>query len=277
MHVIGAHGDPVTLQGAGGKRVVLEGDFAMQVSGHRICIGAYDEGQHVPCPTQEIVTQDIVCRGCSGLENPECVFEPKCQNDPSQCACLQSFAGVEHVVYMAFHGLLPKIGLTQAWRTSRRLTEQGADLYFVIQGGLDRPGARSLERSLSMQLGIPEFRTHRDLFAQYLRPLPWDAMRRRAEDWHARLTTTHQPGPVREIRDYSVALPLPAPPNLRQAHGPHQGRWLGAKGNHVFFVDTDTPLATQTVKVSALRRMDLVGRLIRFEPDASLPAAAHGG
>lgn len=237
----------------------LTGAFQWVLSGHRTCIGTVHDGEHVPCPAQELVSQDLVCRACSGLEDPACVFEPKCRSNPAACTCLQSFHGVDHSVYVAFHGVLAKVGMTQTWRLGRRLREQGADAYFVVQSGLDRPGARDLEDRLTMQHGLAQYRTHRDTLPALARQVPRDAIRARAVEWQERLGCG---GHLTEISDHPLAQPLPATPYLEQAHGKHAGTWVGAKGNYVIYRATPGPgrLPLDRPRFVAVRRMDLVGR-----------------
>jgi hypothetical protein len=273
-HIVGVQDDApgampqVLAQVQGGVRAIALVDaFDWRLSGDRHCIGQWIDGKHVPCPTMELVTQDHVCRACSGLEHPECVFEPLCQNDPKACLCLATFAGVEHVVYLAFHGILPKVGLTQAWRVERRLREQGADAYFVLQRGLDRPTARLVEKQVSFRHNVPEFRTHKQTFAALTRPVAWEAIHERAAAWREKLAADFEPGPTQTIERTALPVPLPSTPRLLQAYGHHAGRWLGAKGNHLFYAQRPGPHQLSTgMAVAALRRSDLLGRALVIGP-----------
>ncbi len=190
--------------------------------------------------------------------------------DPAACACLASFKGVEHVVYLAFHGILPKVGMTQAWRVARRLREQGADAYFVVRGGLDRPGARLFEKQLHALHRVPEHRNHHETLPQMARPVPWPVVLERAAAWRERLAE-HAPGPIITIEDHPIAQPLAARPRRVVAWGPHAGTWLGAKGNHLFFEEADRPgrLELGVPRVAALKRGDLLGRRVVVEPARS--------
>ncbi len=243
------------------QRVPLAAGFDWRLSGDRHCVGDWDDGQRVPCPTHELVTDDYVCRACSGLEHPECVFEPLCQDDPKSCVCLATFGGVEHVVYLAFHGILPKVGLTQARRVGRRLREQGADAYFVIRSGLDRPTARVVEKQISFRHNVPEFRSHKETFGALARPVAWEAIMDRAAAWQDKLRADDAVGDIVRITDHNLAAPLPSTPRLLQAYGEHAGTWLASKGNHVFYAERVGPNRLETgTPVAALRRSDLLGR-----------------
>lgn len=245
-----------------------EGAFAWHVGGPRICVGRWHEGRHVPCPQGVWVGADARCAACSGLEHPECVFEPLCRNDPASCACATSFRGVEHVVYCAFHGTLPKVGMTQARRVTARLREQGADLWFVVARGLDRAGARALERAVSAIDGVPEYRSHRETLPQMARPVDWDVVESRAHALAQRLASRHPVDPtLHRIDDHPVRQPLPGRPRRIEAHGTHRGTWLGMKGNHLFYAVAPGPfrLDAGAPPVAAVKRTELVGRFLTVE------------
>lgn len=269
-HIVGAG------EGAGVPRLWLErdgetqalplvGDFHVHVGGPRLCVGRWSDGRLVPCPQGALVAGEARCGPCTGLEHPECVFEPLCRNDPSGCACARSFRGVEHVVYCAFHGTLPKVGMTQARRVGARLREQGADLYFVVARGIDRAGARALERAVSAVDGVPEHRSHRETLPQLARPVDWSAVEARARALAARLAARHPvDATLHRIDDHPVRQPLPARPRRVQPHGRHRGTWLGMKGNHLFYQEPPGPgrLDAGTGPVAAVKRSDLVGRFV---------------
>jgi hypothetical protein len=247
------------------QAVSLTGPMSLRFRGPRQCTGSWEGGRRVPCPTDAVVGDQSQCGPCSGLEHPECVFEPICQGDASKCHCVTSFAGVEHVVYCAFHGTLAKIGMTQARRVRARLREQGADLYFVVARGLDRGAARNLERSLGMLYGIPEFRTHRETLPQLSRPVPWDIVERRALELQDRMRARHDVEPeLVRIEDHPVEQPLPAAPRRVALHGLHEGTWLGGKGNNLFYAEAARrgTLDVGQVRVSAIKRADVVGHLL---------------
>jgi len=272
-HILGVgerDGVPVMLTAGPGTRQAtvrrLEGPFALRFGGPRLCTGRWQDGLRVPCPDQAAVGAQPTCLPCSGLDHPECVFEPMCQNAPDACLCLRSFHGVEHLVYVAFHGVLPKVGMTQARRVEARLREQGADAYLVVARGLDRPGARQLERAIAFLHGIPEHRSHRETLPQLARPVPWDTIAQRAEALAARLGRDQPVEPVlHRVAGHAVAQPLPGRPRRVATHGVHKGTWLGAKGNHLFYAQAPGPgrLDAGTPAVAAVKRSDLIGHFVR--------------
>lgn len=247
----------------------LQGEVALRISGPRVCVGSWAEGRRVPCPAQAQVGDQSQCVPCSGLEHPECVFEPLCQADASACLCAATFRGVEHLVYCAFYGTLPKVGMTQARRVERRLREQGADLYFVVSRGHDRAAARALERAIGHLYRIPEFRSHREVLPQLARPVPWEIVERRAQELRERLEARFATEPVlHRVTDYPVSQPLPSRPHRIPVHGAHRGTWLGGKGNHLFYAEAPRAgrLDLATSPVAAIKRADLVGHFVRPLP-----------
>jgi hypothetical protein len=209
------------------------------------------------------VAEESTCLPCSGLEAPDCVYEPRCQAAPETCRC--PFGPIPHVVYAAFYGILPKVGMTQAWRLDTRLREQGADAYFVVAQKPDRATARITERQVAFLYRIPEWRTPREVLPQLVRPVPWADVESRAEALRARLADRFGPGGATvRIEDHPVRQPLPGAPRRVQPYGPHAGTWLGSKGQNLFYAEAPRPgrLAVGAAPVAALKRSDLPGRTL---------------
>ena len=277
MHVLGVHaaaGGVHALAVDDGAQDVrhlhLAGDFAWRVHPVRRCVGQFDASfRHVPCPTDEPVSVHRQCKPCSGLDEPECIFEPRCQDDPAACTCLTTFKGVPHVVYLAFHGTLPKVGMTLKRRVARRLWEQGADAYFVIQETADRPSARSIEKQVSYVYKLPEHRGHRETLPQLARPVPWPQIESRAAELRLRLEGQYDvERGLHKVADHPIAQPLPGTPRRVPAEGLHRGHWLGAKGNHLVYREAPRPdrLQAGSRPLAALKLSDLVGRRIDLLP-----------
>lgn len=274
MHVLGSRAEAgrVELLVSDGapdvRRLPLVGDFAWRVQPVRRCVGTFDEAfRHVPCPTGEPVAVHRQCGACSGLEDAECVFEPRCQDDPAACTCLTTFKGVPHVVYLAFHGTLPKVGLTTRRRLGRRLWEQGADAYFVVQATPDRASARSIEKQVSYVHKVPEHRGHRETLPQLARPVPWDQIEARADQLRARLAAHYEVEPgLQRVLDHPIAQPLGAVPRRVMAEGLHRGTWVGAKGNHLVYREAPRPGRLSGGALAAFKLSDLVGRHVDDAP-----------
>ena len=246
----------------------LHGAFDVTFAPVRRCVGRFTEdGAHAPCPTAEPVASHRQCLPCSGLDDPECVFEPRCRSDPSSCTCLTTFKGVPHLVYLAFFGTLPKVGLTQAWRVEGRLREQGADAWFKVQDCPDRGTARQVEAQVAFLYGYPEHRSHLETLRQLSRPVPWDVLERRADECRQRLKASFavEPG-LHRITDHPLAQPVDGVPHRVPTVGRHVGTWLGAKGTHLLYREAQRPdrLRVGRPAVAALKRSDLVGRRMTF-------------
>ncbi len=248
------------------ERLALDGTFSWRVRPVRRCVGQFDASfRHVPCPTDEPVSVHRQCGPCSGLDDAACVFEPRCQDDPAACTCLTTFKGVPHAVYLAFHGTLPKVGMTTSRRLGRRLWEQGADAYLVIQQTGDRPSARSIEKQVSYVYRIPEHRAHRETLPQLARPVPWPQIEARAAELRQRLAPQYAIEPVlHRVEGHPIAQPLGATPRRVPSEGLHRGLWVGAKGNHLVYREAPRSDRLQPGALAALKLSDLVGR--RVEP-----------
>ncbi len=247
----------------------LVGDFHWTLSRVRRCVGNYDAGRHVPCPTREPVSVHARCQACSGLEDVECVFEPRCQDEALACRC--TFGPEPHVVYVAFHGTLPKVGMTLQRRVAERLREQGADAWFLVGTTADRGAARRLERQVSFLHGLPEYRSHRESLPQLARPVPWDTMAARAGDWARRLAAGFPVVPtLHRITDHPVEQPIGGVPRRVKSAGTHAGKWLGAKGNHLLYREArrSDRLAVGGA-IIALKASDLVGRELERADDVA--------
>lgn len=249
------------------RNVPLTGPFILRAAPVRTCVGDWRDGVHVPCPTAEPVSRHRQCVACSGLEDQECVFEPRCVRDPASCTCVATFKGVPHLVYMAFHGALPKVGMTTARRVEWRLREQGADAWFTVQACADRATARQTEMQVSFLYGYPEHRSHRETLPQLARPVPWDVIARRADEARLRLEGNFEvERALHRIEDHPIAQPVSGVPHRVPTEGVHSGTWLGIKGTHLLYRETpnERHLRVGASPIAALKRSDLVGRRVEF-------------
>lgn len=243
--------------------VPLEGPFAWRIHPVRRCVGTFEGTLHVPCPTTEPVSLHRQCRACSGLDDEACVFEPRCLGDPAACTCLTTFKGVPHVVYLAFHGTLPKVGLTTRRRLARRLWEQGADAYLVVQELPGRAEARAVEQQVSYVHKVPEHRGHRETLPQLARPVPWPQIEARAAELRARLAPHYPIAPeLHRVTDHPIAQPVGGTPRRVPTEGLHRGTWVGAKGNHLVYREGPRGDRVQAGAFAALKLSDLVGRRV---------------
>jgi hypothetical protein len=258
----------VPVGGGPVETLPLQGEFSFRAGPVRICVGSWGEDwSHIPCPTAEPVWRHRQCKPCSGLDDPECVFEPRCRADPASCSCVSSFKGVPHLVYLAFHGTLPKVGLTQERRVGNRLREQGADAWFAVQACPDRGTARQLEMAVSYLYGYPEHRSHRETLPQLARPVPWAAIEGRAAEARLRLEGSYDVERVlHRIEDHAIAQPVGGVPHRVPTDSLHAGTWIGAKGAHLVYREAarEGRLHVGAAPLAAIKRGDLVGRRIEW-------------
>lgn len=190
-----------------------------------------------------------------------CVFEPRIIADPSH-ACDLCHAPTD--VYIAFYGSLPKVGLTLHGRLDERLREQGADAGMRVAELPDRGQARLTEQSLSTLMRIPEWRRGRDVLARLAKDLDADRIEEAAMDVAHRLPAGYTAQRLRFIHDVPCPRPLPAVPAIVQPIGRHEGTWIGAHGNHVFYRPRKAAgrLKPGWSPVLALKRQALEGCLV---------------
>lgn len=171
-----------------------------------------------------------------------------------------------HVVYVAFHGVLPKVGMTSEDRLMDRLREQGADAGFIVAHRTDRAGARDAEQAISFRYRIPQWRTHKEILPQWTRPVPHDRIAGRAEDLRQRLAPDYDAGPLRRIDDHPLPV-LPARPHRVNPEGTHAGTVIGAKGGHLVYEPKEDPrrLAVGHARIAALPLRELEGRPIQVD------------
>ncbi len=167
-----------------------------------------------------------------------------------------------HVVYVAFHGILPKVGMTSQARFATRLQEQGADAGFVVATTEERAEARAIEQSVAFRFNLPEWRTHKEILPQWTRPVDRQRIQKRAEDLANRMDGTYHPG---ELQFFEHPLPvLPSRPQKMHAEGTHAGTVVGAKGNFLVYRSASGAgrLDVGLDRMVAIKRTDLEGRAL---------------
>lgn len=192
---------------------------------------------------------------------PECVFEPRCLRFGEPCNC--SIGAKPHVVYAAFYGELPKVGMTSARRIMARLREQGADAGFIIARTADRGAARRIEKEVRVLHRIPEWRTHKEKLPLLAKELNWDRITARADALRAKLESHFDPSPDLMRIDHPLDV-LPRRPHKMATAGVHRGDVIGAKGPYLFYRPRgiDARLEVGDRPVLALKHTDLVGRVV---------------
>lgn len=225
------------------------------VSGRRACVGRFGGG-YSPCGRGSKVTNVPQCDGCyePAIPNPSCIFEPRC--DGSLCDSPPCRA--QHVVYVAFYGGTPKVGMSSKGRVSVRIAEQGADAYSVVATAGNRMDARELERGISAGAGINQSVRNRDILHSLIKGQARDEITEAFQDVTSRLERLGregvEPGPLRFLEYPGMRGEIASQPSLEMTPGVHRGEVLGVKGSYLMYLD-DGP--------RALSLPDLCGRYIR--------------
>ncbi|MBW3582888.1 MAG: DUF2797 domain-containing protein [Euryarchaeota archaeon] len=243
----------------------LTGRLDLQVEEGRFCIGHRTSEGLQPCPDRRPADRFIQCAACHPLTNRECVFEPRCTD------CTLPFCRGAHQVYVAWYGLLPKIGMTRSVREDARLVEQGADAYAFLASVPDRFAARRMEDKISARAGVPQSRRPKELLTQTARSVPWNPVVSAHEAFIERVTGLEglDPGPLVRLPESPGAWPLPEVPTPVAEVGRHTGHIIAAKGKWVFYKDGEGPLW-------ALRMSAVEGHEVRFDPGVARPFDKRG-
>jgi len=213
------------------------------VSEERECVGSFDAGSYVPCPTGSRVSGPFgQCRACAGTWIPvqECLFEPQCAGD----LCDSPLCRKKHVVYATFFGDLVKIGMTAGSRLEERAIEQGADAVARLSEFPNRLAARNAEKDISRRLRAPQRVAGRQVAAEIARNPREGELRERYERIAAAIGGAYEllgermlildgyPGRERLVD-------LREPPELAEVTGAHVGALLGLKGRYLFYEDLE--------------------------------------
>lgn len=241
-----------TVRGAEVEVRLDSADFV--VGSRKTCVGRTEGDRYIPCPDRAAVTRFSQCGRCAAevfIEDQECIFDPKCEGE----RCDNEFCKRQHVLYLAFYGTMPKVGMSSTRRVERRLVEQGADAFAIIGTYPNRFRAREAEKAISAELGLPQWYRQQSVLANFSRPLDVAAIEARYDELKPALEARDgcSVEPLRPISGYPVALPLPGVPQLRETPGMHRGRLLGVKGKWLLY---------ESHGLRALNMSDLVSRFM---------------
>lgn len=122
-------------------------DIDWHISPERRCVGRYNSDGYRPCPSSRTVERFDQCDSCASvwIGHQECIFEPRCDGTK----CDSEICRRKHVVYVAFHGDMIKIGMTSSSRLKERGIEQGADAIAPLVDCQNRMEARTTENQIS--------------------------------------------------------------------------------------------------------------------------------
>ena len=158
---------------------------------------------------------------------PECLFEPRCDGE----VCNFKFCGLEHSIYVAFHGNIAKVGMTVSERLRERLIEQGADAFMVAARLPGRKSARALESELAEKLSLRQRVRIIESMAMLKEPVPYWEIENAYVDIVGKLEMLgFRPGQLKFLEGYPLKQPLGEMPVEVKAQGLHEGKPVGVKG-----------------------------------------------
>ncbi len=229
----------------------------MDVSARKVCVGRFEGDEHIPCPTEAVVDKFDLCDECAGesfIPVQQCIFEPRCDGEE----CDSDFCRREHVLYLAFHGRRPKVGMSSTRRVEKRLVEQGADAFALLGSYPTRRSARAAEKEISSSMRLPQFHRQSALLKQLTSPVDRGAVEGLYETLRESASSRFsiEVGPLKWLSEYPVRLPLPEVPCLVALPGMHRGELLGLKGRWMF--------SRSATGIEALDMSDLPSRFVRL-------------
>jgi hypothetical protein len=162
----------------------------------------------------------------------ECLFEPRCNGEECDCR----FCAKEHLVYVAFHGNKPKIGMTGGSRLIERGIEQGADAIAPLVMVKGRKAARELEKRIARRVGATQRITSQDFVNALLSGSSASALKSAYDSLLERLSEEHEllGAPLRVLDGYPVDH-IDHAPLLAELCSAHVGRTVGIKGRFLLY------------------------------------------
>jgi len=206
----------------------------INISHHANCVGNWHSGEYRPCPHDMKVSQGNICQECASsfLPNLACTFEPRCDGE----ICANHFCQQEHIVYLAFHGEIAKVGMTTSRRINQRMIEQGCDAFSILAKVDGRASARKLEGSLSEKFGLRQrIRELENLFCM-TDSVPIEKIQTRYTEIDSEVEKIGlRPEPLKFLEEYPLKIPLASMPKLTKIEGRHKGKVIGMKGKFLIY------------------------------------------
>jgi len=206
----------------------------LEVSSQAICVGSWSNGSHVPCETSQRVTSGSICQDCASDFLPDlgCMFEPRCNGE----LCDVEFCSREHVVYMAFHGRIAKVGMTSSNRLEQRMVEQGCDAYTVVSRVQGRKTARTMESAIADNLAFRQRIRPVESLASLTETVPVSEIEMIFGECAEKLESFgHRSLTLKWLEGYPITLPLKEMPREVKVAGKHLGKAIGIKGKFMVY------------------------------------------
>ena len=205
------------------------------ISEERRCVGRYNDDRYLPCPSGRKVDRFDQCDGCASvwIGHQECIFEPQC--DGSRCD--SEICRRKHVVYVAFHGDMIKIGMTSGSRLKERGIEQGADAIAPIVDCANRLEARAAENQISHLLKARQTVSKKESLRTILK-ITDKSMYESKYDTVLTLVSKIMPTknvPLQVLDEYPVNFGDPGRVTVSALEGRHVGDVVAVKGKFLVY------------------------------------------
>jgi hypothetical protein len=210
-------------------------DIDWSVSEERRCVGRYNKEGYNPCPSRTRVERFDQCSGCASvwIGHQECIFEPRC--DGSKCD--SDICRRKHVVYVAFHGDMVKIGMTSSSRLKERGIEQGADAIAPLVECDHRMAARAAENQISHLLKARQTVSKKESLRTMMRYPDWSLYESRYEQVLTRVATVHPvlSSPLQVLDQYPIEYDARGEIKVTTVDGRHVGEVVAIKGKFLVY------------------------------------------
>jgi hypothetical protein len=205
------------------------------ISEARRCVGRYNKDGYRPCPSTTKVERFDQCGGCASvwIGHQECIFEPRC--DGSKCE--SDICRRKHVVYVAFHGDMVKIGMTSSARLKERGIEQGADAIAPLVDCSNRMVARATENQISHLLKARQTVSKKESLRTILRYPDRGLYESRYDHVLKRVSTTHPVinAPLEVLDQYPIKFEAGGEIKVTAVEGRHVGEVVAIKGKFLVY------------------------------------------
>lgn len=135
------------------ENLVLDGKISLKL-GNKHCIGYVINNIRYEC-LKSTNNFNALCPSCQKKD----MFYSCIKCDGSRCInpnMREKCKKTLYHIYIAMIGVIPKVGISAAFRIKERLIEQGADFGAIIMSIVDGKEARKLEQRLSKYLNIAD-------------------------------------------------------------------------------------------------------------------------
>jgi hypothetical protein len=206
-----------------------------RISEERRCVGRNGPEGYLPCPGKRKVDRFDQCQSCASvwIGHQECIFEPRC--DGTECD--SEICRRKHVVYVAFHGDMVKIGMTSGSRLTERGIEQGADAIAPIIDCGNRKEARAAENQISHLLKARQTVSKKESLRTILRMTDRGSFESRYDAVLAQVSKVLPPknAPLQVLDQYPVSYCDATQLEVSPLGGRHVGEVIAIKGKFLVY------------------------------------------